>query len=251
MALPKQDTTGEAVPVSLISAWTAGLLVPASGSGYVTMSDGTKVSPLDFYSAVFPEPDDPTDPDPTACSLAIIILNALSTPLSLVEMHDLVHGVQKAYPVVANLQGDTLKTTHEIPASRSHPLDPSETLYGLGMWGFDAVTNGEEGAMALCYNGNLTDPQSKQAVGPFVGVSWRHVPVFADRYGVTADVAGKYGTLDDFYQKTIVSASDSTRSDKSDDIVIQCHEGWANLKSGLNPPRIWLMVYVRNRLPSD
>jgi hypothetical protein len=246
VALPVQDTTGIAIPVTLAHGPVVDHLTVASQLGYSTLQDGTKVSPVDFYTAIMAEPDDPTDP--SGFGFWVIILNALDTPLSLAEMLPLVHGYQKGYPAVSNMKGSTL-TTHEIPASRTHPLDPSTTLFGVGTWAFD-FGNGTEGAMALSYNGNLTDPQSKQALGPFVGISWRIGLSWADRFAVTADVAGKYGSLDGFYQQTVVSASDSTRNDKGD-IVVMCHEYSCDLQSGIDPLCSSLMVYVRNKLPGE
>ncbi len=249
MALPKQDTTGTAVPVTLTSAWTAGHLIQAVQKDTITLDDGTEASPVDFFAALFEVPDDPQDPPPGSY-FTVMILNTLRTPLSLVEMTTpLVHGNQDAYPAVSNLQGAIL-TTHEIPASRSHPLDPTATRYGAGMWGFSNAGNGVEGAMALCYNGNLTDPSTKQAVGPFVGVSWRFGTIFySDRYGVTADVAGKYASLDGFYKGTITSASDSTFSDIGD-IVVLSRYAYGDLLSGRGICPC-LMVYVRNKLPGE
>ncbi len=250
MALPNQNTTGTAIPVALISEWTAGRLIQAVQKDTITLDDGTEASPVDFFAALFEVPDDPMNPPPGSY-FAVMILNALRTPLSLVEMSTpLVHGYQDAYPAVSNLKGSTL-TMHEIPASRSHPLDPTATRYGAGMWGFSSAGNGVEGAVALCYNGNLTDPSTKQAVGPFVGVSWRFGTIFwSDRYGVTADVAGKYSSLDGFYQKTIVSASDSTFSEIGGDVAVMCRYAYRDLQSGRGVCSC-LMVYVRYKLPGE
>ncbi|HVT98975.1 MAG TPA: hypothetical protein VHE33_15825 [Acidobacteriaceae bacterium] len=247
MALPVQDKTGIAIPVTLAHGPVVDHLIVAAQLGYSTLGDGTKVMPVDFYTAILADPDDPTDP--SGFGFWVVILNALPTPLSLVEMPALVHGYQKGYPAVSDLKGSTL-TTHVIPAARSHPLDPSVGLCGVGTWAFD-FGNGTEGAMALCYNGNLTDPQSQQAVGPFVGISWRIGLAWANRFAVTADVAGKYGTLDGFYQQSVVSASDSIRYDKSSEIVVMCHEWSADLQSGIDPLCSSMMVYIRNKLPNE
>lgn len=253
MALSPQDTTGITVPVTLIRAYAADHLILASQQGYSTLQDGTVVTPPDLFAAIF---DDGSNSPPG--TLGVVILNTLRTPLSLVEMVT-IEGGQAGYPAVSNMKGLPL-TTHEIPAARPHPLagyyrlDPNAMLYGVGMWAFDGPSLGTKAAMALCYNGNLLDASKKQAVGPFVGVSWRFGGFTSNLFGVTADVS-IYGSTRDFYDSTIANASASTPKDISSDVAIMGNLYGCDLlthrQSNYSLYYQCLMVYVRYKLPGE
>ena len=197
MALPLQDTTGTTFAVSWIRSGPIDPLIVCSQQGYFNTQDLKNARqfvayPLDLFQGILlSKPGD----------TVVVILNTLRTPLDLVEMY-LAHGDQSGYPAVSDMKGKTW-TTHRIPASRPSPIDGS-TLYGAGMWAFTDRGAGTCGAMKFCYNGKLTsDAAQTQAVGPFLGVSWRIGATFLqDQTGVTADVEGNCGDLQTFYSKT-------------------------------------------------
>ena len=242
MALPLQDTTGTPLAVSWVRANAVDPLIVASQLGYFTTPDfknakQTIAYPMDVFGGIFQ--GDPGD-------MLVVILNTLRTPLDLVEMY-LAHGYQSGYPAVCDPSGKKKAlATHRIPASRTNAIDGS-TLYGAGLWAFRDSGGGTCGAMKFCYNGKLTSSAtSTQAVGPFLGVSWRTHSAFASQTGVTADLEGNYGDIQTFYSKTADGTGVPHEVAKGVAIMAAFSEGPVRYRDAQS-----MALYVRYKLPSE
>jgi hypothetical protein len=225
-------------------------LIVCSQSGQATVSDGgqdTKINSHDLFGASLDAP---------LGSAVVLILNTLRRPLDLVEMY-LKDGSQHGYPAVTDLNGGTL-TTHQIPAARVNPLDGSQ-MFGAGLWSFDPSGTEARGAMKFCTNGKLASAQDDtQPVGPFLGVAFNLNCV--DGYGmspygksaVTADLVGKHGSLQKFYDNTV--DDHDVPSEIGKEITIIAAHGLHGDSSGSGRwdfPKLCVTVYVRYKLPNE
>jgi len=250
MAVPQQDTTGTALPVSWIREDQAGPLIICSQSGGATVQDGgtvTNINSHDLFSTSLEAPLGPA---------VVVIFNTLRRPLDLVEMY-LKDGSQHGYPAVSDLKGGTL-TKHQIPGSRLNPLDGSR-MFGAGMWSFDGSGTEVRGAMKFCTNGKLASKQDDtQPVGPFLGVAFNLDCI--EGYGmspqgksaVTTDVEGNHGSLQKFYTNT--ADDHEVRSEIGKEITIIAAHGLHGDSSGSGRwdfPWLCVTVYVRYKLPNE
>ena len=153
MAAP--DTTGHPVPVALI-AHRFGYQFSACATGALnfTMADGD-MSPLDVFA---------DDWATTDAGHAIVILNSLTTPLTVVDARVNSYN-QYSYPAITNPQTSDVIKTHQIPAARAYPR-PSKhpagaVIGGLGSYRFTfgSGTNAGIGlAFSTSEDGSSQDP---------------------------------------------------------------------------------------------
>jgi hypothetical protein len=113
------------------------------------------------------------------------------------------------------------------------------------MWAFTYGGGyGTCGALKFFYNGKLTsDAAQTQAVGPFIGVSWRILEVSSDQTGVTADVEGNYGDLQTFYSKTADGTAVPHEVAKGVTVMAAYQYHALDTQS--------IAVYVRYKLPTE
>lgn len=211
------DMSGKAVPAALIADPFAHQVALTSQTGVMAMVDGG-MNPLDLFHSFSPS---------NSYGAALIILNSLSTPLTLVETFDYWAGqqnpmptVQLSYPATEDLftGGGVLMKEHQIPGARPyprqsrHPLGQGvQTIGGLGLYRFKGnYVNCVQRAMSFSYH--------EDGSGPYIGVAFLTIVQgsgfstwFSMASAVTADVAGQYGDLKNFYLTTMGNADGNAK----------------------------------------
>jgi len=164
MAAP--DTTGNRIPVALMADPFAHLIGQcATANGNFGMQDNS-MNPLDMFEIWAPTTD---------AGIAVVLLNSLTKPLTLVDVW-LDGFTQHSYPAIVNPNTTLTIKTHQIPGARPYPR-PSKhpkgaTMGGVGAYRFTKTGGGHErGALAF----SMTEDGS--SADPLIGVAFSYASI--------------------------------------------------------------------------
>lgn len=200
----------EASATGLTASPFSTMLINAAQTGHIALSDGSKLSPLDLFWPSFTSGRKCKDVE---MGVAMVIVNCLPVDLVLEKWgcwdYTDVPGLHAhpASPIWDSTKNVNL-SPHVIPARRAFPK-PSKhknMLAGFGMY-FWGPTDSHSNSIQLALSLSATDNGKK---GPLLGVSVNHqraypafkAPTDTVCSAVTADVNGKYGSLQAFHEQT-------------------------------------------------
>ena len=173
-SVPGDTIPGIPVPICLITHPYAKEIAHVT-TGVPSIFDKT-MNPLDLFQTF--------GGASPAAGVAVVILNSLPTPITLVECYagnldDQHNGPQISYPAVIDGVTKDVVQAHQVPGVRTYPYptlhlekDGSPSLIGgVGLYRFQYSThaNNNIAARALAFSYN-SDAQS----GPLIGISFDH-----------------------------------------------------------------------------
>jgi hypothetical protein len=143
---PQDPIPGDPIPVSLITqpfAQELGANVGTGGTFSFDQTNPTKTNPLDLFHTLNPH---------SGSGVALLIMNSLTTPLTLVDslqnvLDSFSNGPQLGYPAVIDPVTQKAVKTHQIPGVRQYPRpslhkapDGSPALVGgIGLYRFQCA----------------------------------------------------------------------------------------------------------------
>jgi hypothetical protein len=174
--VPGDPIPGDAIPVSLITHPFAKQIANVATGGKFSFTDGD-MHVLDLFHTFHPS---------ASAGVAVVVLNSLTTPLTLVDSYkghldDYNNGPQLSYPAVLDATTQEVTTAHQIPGVRIYPR-PSQhkdasgnpvLVGGVGLYRFQAsksvnlATIATRGLAFAC-----TDDGSNKS--PLIGVAFSY-----------------------------------------------------------------------------
>jgi len=199
---PNGPIPGDAIPVALLGdIFTQQLIIAAQAAAVgadLLLKNGIKMNPLDLFGNY------PRSPSGTV-GVALVIVNSLSTPLTLVDSYEYdddndkndKNGPQLSYPATIDPRDKSVSKPHVIPGVRPYPIaskhvlsngDPGQ-LSGVGLYRFQSTVTDDDTAHLLVTRGlafAVTPNGSKQ--DPLIGVAIKFDDPLVS-WAVTADVS--------------------------------------------------------------
>jgi hypothetical protein len=236
MAAP--DTTGHPVPVSLMADPFARQLAICVTSGGSFGMQNNSMNPLDMFDQWAPTTD---------WGIAVVILNSLAKPLTLVDIW-LSSFDQQSYPAITNPQTMQTIKTHQIPAARPYPR-PSKhpkgaAIGGVGCYRFtggSGFTRGGALAFSMAEDGSSSDPLIGVAFDPNV---WCLVVTDLNNHDFGAGARGS--NLENLFGACSAKSSDRNSEKSTTGNGVTVWGGYATTHPANEPSMHTLVVWVHD-----